>query len=77
MEEKQKKTEDVIRSIADEAKKLSYIGSAGPYVILGDQAKTVVGASTIVAIAVIWFIIWQFIAHFLLSLAIKVENEDA
>jgi hypothetical protein len=39
MEEKQKKTEDVIRSLADEAKKLAYVGSAGPYVILGFKQK--------------------------------------
>lgn len=74
MGEKRPKKETVIRSIADEIKKVAYLGAAGPYVIMGD--KGAVDGATLVAIALIWFLGCQSIAHFLLALADRLEVEN-
>ena len=66
----------VIRSIAEEVKKIAYLGAAGPYLVMGDQARTVVGGATLVAIALVWFIMCQAVAHFLMVLAEKAEAQD-
>ncbi len=76
MSEKPKKDRALIRSIADEVKKVAYLGAAGPYLIMGDTTKTAVGAATLITIAIAWFVICQVVAHVLLSLAVKMENED-
>ena len=66
----------VVRSIADELKKVSYLGAAGPYLVFGASARTVVDGATIIVIATFWFIIWQTVAHFLVSLAQKMEVDS-
>lgn len=71
-----RKEAKLILSIAEEAKKVSYLGAAGPYLLFGDQAKTVVGASTLIVIALVWFIMVQLIAHALMALAEKMETND-
>lgn len=40
-----RKEAKLVLSISEEVKKVSYLGAAGPYLLLGDQAKTAVGAS--------------------------------
>ena len=64
------------RSIADEIKKVAYLGAAGPYLLLGDKAQTVVGGGIMVAIAVVWFIMCQAIAHAMIAAANAGENDD-
>lgn len=76
MEEKPSKKSALIESVAEEIKKVSYLGAAGPYVILGEKDKDVVGGATLLAIALTWFIICQVVAHVLLALARKMEAED-
>jgi len=76
MAEKPKKERALLRSIADELKKVAYLGAAGPYLIMGESTKTAAGAGTIIVLAVIWFVVCQVAAHVLLSLAVKMENED-
>ncbi len=76
MGDKPRKYLELIRSIADEVKKVAYLGAAGPYLIMGDETKSAVGAATLIALAVAWFILCQVVAHVMLSLAVKMENED-
>lgn len=71
MSDTARQRQSVIRSIADETKKVAYLGAAGPYVILGDQVLQETGF--IVAIALSWFIICQCVAHLLLALADRME----
>lgn len=66
----------VIKSIAEEFKKVSYLGAAGPYLVFGANARSVVDGATIIVIATVWFIIWQIVAHFLVSLAQKLEVDN-
>lgn len=66
----------IIASVADEVKKLSYLGAAGPYLVLGDEAKTVIGGGTMVAIAMVWFIMCQAVAHGLIALAERMAEQD-
>lgn len=66
----------VTRSIAEEVKKVAYVGAAGPYVLMGEQAKTIVGGSTLVAISLVWFIMCQVVAHIFMVLADKMEAND-
>jgi len=64
-----RKEAKLVLSIVEEAKKVSYLGAAGPYLLFGEQAKTVVGASTLIVIALVWFIMTQVVAHVLMGLA--------
>ena len=74
MGEKRSNSGTVIKSIADETKKVAYLGAAGPYVIMGEKAGA--DASALVAIALVWFIMCQSLAHFLMVLADKMEVEN-
>lgn len=76
MEENKPKESRLVISVADEVKKLSYLGAAGPYLMLGDEAKTVIGGSSLLAIAMVWFIICQAVAHGLLALAERMAEQD-
>lgn len=76
MADKPKKERALLRSIADELKKVAYLGAAGPYLIIGEGTKTAVGAATLIALAVGWFVICQVAAHLLLSLIERMEYED-
>lgn len=69
----QKNNIGVVRSISEELKKVAYLGAAGPYLVFGESAKTAVTGAELLAIAIGWFIICQTIAHFLVSLAEKME----
>lgn len=71
-----KKRSAIILSVADEVKKVSYLGAAGPYLAFGDDAKTVVGGTSMVAIALVCFILCQVIAHGLMVLANTMEVQD-
>lgn len=71
--EKTKKDLTVIRSIAEEIKKVAYLGAAGPYLIMSEKT---VGAATLVVLAIGWFVFCQVTAHVMLSLATKMENEN-
>lgn len=73
MGDKRPKNETVIRSIADETKKVAYLGAAGPYVIMGD--KGVVAGATLVAIALVSFIMNQSLAHFLAD-RVETNSDD-
>lgn len=59
----------LVRSLAEEVKKVSYLGAAGPFLLLGDQAKSIVGGPTVLAIAIAWFILCQAAAHALIAVA--------
>ena len=45
------------------------LGAAGPFLLLGDQAKSIVGGPTVLAIAIAWFILCQAAAHALIAVA--------
>lgn len=64
----------IVRSIAEELKKVAYVGAAGPYVVLGEASKTVVGGATLIAVSLVWFIICQTVAHLLMALDSKMEE---
>jgi hypothetical protein len=76
MGESPKKEGRVIRSFTEEVKKVAYLGAAGPYLMMGDQAKSIVGGSAMVAIALVWFIICQVIAHVFIALADRMEAQN-
>lgn len=76
MEKPSSKEARIVLSIAEEAKKVSYLGAAGPYLVFGEQAKTVVGGGTLIVIALIWFIMVQIAAHAFMALAEKMEAGD-
>lgn len=66
----------LVRSFADEVKKVSYLGAAGPFLLLGDQAKSIVGGAAVLAIAIVWFMLCQVVAHALIAAANAGETDN-
>ncbi|MBK6744694.1 MAG: hypothetical protein IPG66_17745 [Hydrogenophilales bacterium] len=68
-EKKSEAAKRLILSLADELKKLSYLGTAGMLLLFGNKASQVVDGPTMMVIAIAWYLLMQVIAHILLACA--------
>ena len=66
----------LVRSFAEEVKKVSYLGAAGPFLLLGGQVKSIVGGATVLAIAIVRFMLCQAVAHTLIAAANAGETDN-
>ena len=52
------------------------LGAAGPFLLLGDQAESIVGGAAVLAIAIVWFMLCQVVAHALIAAANAGETDN-